>query len=402
MKNEQLFLHTKKGSIVNENGEKVILRGVNFGGWLMLEGYIMGGRNISEKSFKRKMRETYGKKELALFCRKFRENFIKESDFKNVSKSGFNCIRIPFNYRILEERGGFDYLKNAVKNCAGNGVYCILDMHAVPGCQNFDWHGDSDGECDFWTNRFYQRKFVRLWEKIADLFADDPAVAGYNIMNEPVILKKSLKKVLRPVYRRTVKSIREKDKKHIIFLDGNIWSQVLEDIGDPFDDRLCYAVHYYHPLDFTFNFQRDLNYPGKINGETWNKNTIKRRLYRFRKLCGKWKVPVFVGEFGVNYRGEKAGEVRWVKDTLEVFREFDFNWTYWTYKAVACSCFPDGLYRYPLNPPWIKREGPVYGMENFYELWVKNKAQITKSWDTSNFVRNRPVFNLLAKYASLW
>ncbi|PJC47617.1 MAG: hypothetical protein CO035_06010, partial [Candidatus Omnitrophica bacterium CG_4_9_14_0_2_um_filter_42_8] len=45
------------------------------------------------------------------------------------------------------------------------------------------------------------------------------------------------------------------------------------------------------------------------------------------------------------------------------------HWAYWTYKAMANSAFPDGIYQYLGNPSWINRQGPVYGFENFYTLW---------------------------------
>ena len=85
-------------------------------------------------------------------------------------------------------------------------------------------------------------------------------------------------KILRSFYIKAVKRIRNVDKNHIIFLEGNTWSQVLEHIGEPFADNLSYSVHFYHPLEFTFNFHKNLRYPGDILGEYWDMDTVKKRL----------------------------------------------------------------------------------------------------------------------------
>ncbi|MFA5388183.1 MAG: glycoside hydrolase family 5 protein [Candidatus Omnitrophota bacterium] len=403
------MLKTKDSAIIDSMGKKIILRGVNLGGWLMMEGYILYGRNISEKSFKAEMARRWGGKELENFTREFRNNFIKEEDFKNIANLGFNCVRLPFNHKLIENqdknhsinKNGIGLLKKAVSWCKKRDIYCILDMHAAPGSQNQDWHADSDGEMSLWKDKKCRERYYRLWEELAENFKGEEGVAGYNILNEPVI-KKGGAGILRPFYKEAVKRIRAVDSGHIIFLEGNIWSQRLEDIGEPFADNLSYSIHFYHPLEFTFNFHRDLSYPGRINGETWNFKKIKEILGTYHGYSKKWNVPVFAGEFGVNSRcGKCSGELEWVRDTLECFKEFGFHWTYWTYKAVSNSVFPDGIYQYTANPPWISRQGPVYGFENFYTLWKGHKNAIIGSWKTEGFKKNEPLANLLASFGRI-
>ena len=132
------MLKTRNSTIINSKGRKVFLRGVNLGGWLMMEGYILHGRNIAEKIFKAEFKKRCGQKELDNFARLYRDNFITESDFRNISSLGFNCIRLPFNYRLTEKAGGLKILKKAVRLCEKYRIYCILDMHAAPGSQNED------------------------------------------------------------------------------------------------------------------------------------------------------------------------------------------------------------------------------------------------------------------------
>ena len=121
------FLKVKNAEIINRKGKKIILRGVNFGSWLMLEGYILGGRNIAAHRFKNTFRRINNNSALEEFMRLFRENFIRGQDFQRVKKLGFNCIRIPFNYRLVWEKSGLSYLDKAVRLCRENKIYCICN-----------------------------------------------------------------------------------------------------------------------------------------------------------------------------------------------------------------------------------------------------------------------------------
>ena len=394
------MLKTKNNNIINSEAKEVFLRGVNLGGWLMMEGYILHGRNIAEKIFKKEFKKRYGQKELDNFSSLYRNNFIQESDFKNIASLNFNCVRLPFNFSIIKD-GRMEVLKKAVDFCEKYNIYCILDMHAAPGCQNEDWHADSEGKAELWTSVRYQEKFFVLWELLADTFKDRAIVAGYDILNEPVIKSQDAGKVLRNFYIKAVNRIRNIDKGHIIFLEGNTWSQVLEHIGEPFSENLSYSVHFYPPLEFTFNLHKGLRYPGNIFGENWNQDVIKKRLELYYNYSRKWNVPIFAGEFGVNARGGHYGEYEWVKDTINCFNEFKFHWAYWTYKAVSNSVFPDGIYQYNANPLWVRREGPLYGWENLYMLWEENKKAVIESWKTENFIKNELLFNLLASLSHI-
>ncbi len=134
-------LYVSQGKIVDCNNP-VLLQGVNLGGWLMMEGYILGGRNIPEHMFRRNFRHKHSTSGERKFITLFRDSFITRKDFTIIRKLGFNCVRIPFNYRIVTEKklSGLRYLDKALAWCEEAGLYAILDMHAGPGSQNADWH----------------------------------------------------------------------------------------------------------------------------------------------------------------------------------------------------------------------------------------------------------------------
>lgn len=390
------FLKVEGKNIVDQNGQKIRLRGVNFGGWLMMEGYILHGRNIPEHRLKQEFVRLNGEKELENFQRLYRENFITQADVRRIKKLGANCLRLPFNYRLLEDERGWFYLDQMIKWCGREGLWCILDLHAAPGAQNADWHSDSDGLARFWQEEKFRRQYLAIWRKIAQRYKEEAAIAGYDVLNEPVLNNPRL---LTRFYHEVVREIRRVDRGHILFLEANLWGQQLKPMGRPWDKNIVYSIHVYQPLNFTFNFQPRLEYPGRINGRYWDKRRVEQMLIPYHELAEKWQAPIYVGEFGVNFRSLKAyGELDYLKDVLETFQKFGFHWTYWTFKAAANEVYPDGIYQYLPNSPWIKREGPTLGWENFPSLWKTQKRQIVSSWRTERFSENRPLTSLLSRY----
>jgi len=398
------FLRTNNSGIVNEAGKRVRLRGVNLGGWLMMEGYMLFGRNIPERAFRGSFEHALGRDALEEFTHAFRDTFIREEDIAAIKGWGANCVRIPFNYRLIEfedrpfslNEEGLKFLNRAVDWCEKYGLYCILDMHAAPGCQNNAWHCDSYGRTELFSNDFNIDRYLRLWHFLAELYKDSSAVAGYDILNEAVIPFHN-EAALKELYGRVTKEIRDTDTKHIIFLEGNFWAQRLSFLGKPEDPNTVYSIHTYAPLDFTHNFKIGLHYPGKAYSIVWNKERFEMLARPYRIFAEYNKVPLYMGEFGVNARDGHYGEIQWVDDMLNIFRDNGISWTYWTYKTVANHTFPDGIYRYLDNPPWVNRQGPVFGWETYSSLWPKEKGRMIFSWRTENFTLNEELCGVLKR-----
>lgn len=399
------FLKVNKTDIVDDAGKPVILKGVSLGGWLMMEGYMLCGRNIPERSFKEEFKKALGEDALDEFTRSFRDIFIQKSDIRKIKEWGANCIRVPFNYRLIEfedrpfslNEEGLEYLDRIVEWCIKHSLYCILDMHAAPGAQNQDWHADCSGKPEFFTSEVNKDRYLRLWHFIADRYKDISAIAGYDVLNEPVV-NIANEGIVKDLYGRVTKEIRDADKRHIIFLEGNQWAVRLGFLGKPSDANTAYSAHAYPPADYVQNWARGLSYPGKVYGIMWSRESFEALAEPYREFVDECEVPLYIGEFGINWRDGCYGELKWVHDALDIFKKHGFSWTYWTYKTVANSVFPDGVYRYLENPPWVNRQGPLCGWETFYHLWPKEKGRIMSSWRTENFTRNDKLYGLLKKY----
>lgn len=391
------FLKSSKTSI-RKQGKPVTLKGVNLGGWLMPEAYLVHAPSVGVWQFRKNFEKKHGRKKLDVLEDAFRRNWVKESDIQNIRRLGFNCIRVPFHYRLIETAPyryspqGVLWLDRVIQWAKKAGLWTILDFHGAPGSQNLDWHSDSAGKALLWTRKDFQRRSRALWEFLADRYKDEPSIAGYDLLNEAVLKDTRL---LNSFYRELIQGIRLVDKNHLLFIEGNTWATNLDCLEEFDDDNYCYSIHSYEPMAFTFNFDVTLRYPYQLKDKFSNFQTSRRHLGQYQKIAEKRKVPVYVGEFGVNYRFGSGGEDRYLQDVLKLFDQFGFHWTYWTYKAVKNAYFPDGLYGYYDNPPWVNRSGPLTGWDTWHLHWEKRKEEMVHSWQTEQFKPNAAVIKVL-------
>lgn len=372
-------------------------KGLNLGCWLNPEGYIFGGRNFPFHEFCKNFSDIYGKDELNFFKEAFYKNYITEKDFEIIKRFGVNLIRLPIHFAFIEtspyeyNNKHISFLKKVFSWAEKNNILIILDLHASPGSQNADWHSDSNGVANLWKFKSNRERTYRLWEVLVDNFKNEKALYGYDVLNEPV----GKDEIVLDFYENVLNHIIRLDDKHKIFFEGNFWSQKINFLEKFFyknsEKNIHISIHNYAPINFTYNFIKNLNYPGKIDNEFWSKDKIYEYLKPYKEFKEKYNVDLLVGEFGINPRNNAFGEIDFLQDLVAVYNEYEFDWTYWTYKAVTSGTFPDGILQYNENPSWVRREGNIFGMETYYTEWKNKKDAIIFSWSSENFVLNKLV-----------
>lgn len=356
------FLRVEGPYIVDEAGKKIFLRGVCFGGWLNMENFITGYPG-AEGNIRQAIREELGEEKYQIFFKSLLDSFITEDDFKFLSEIGATVVRIPFNYRHFEDdmnpgqfdSKGFYYLDKAIEWGKKYGIYVILDLHAAPGWQNRGWHSDNPyGITLLWRNRDYQERVKNLWVYIAEHYKDEPYVAGYNLLNEPDAPDME---ILNRLYKEWTYAIRSVDKRHIIFIEGNRYSQVFEGLDEPFDDNLVYSSH-----NYTIATHRARKYPGYVGNVYADKNWMENIFLERNNWILEHKRPSWVGEFGALFDGPvdaptnaDMARLMALKDQLEVFNKYEQHWTIWTYKDVGVQ----GLVVPKEDCEYMKRIKPV-------------------------------------------
>ncbi len=83
------------------------------------------------------------------FFDRFLDVFFGDEDAAFIASLGLR----PFE--LKEE--GFWLLDRAIDRCARHGLYTVIDLHALPGCQNQRWHSDNPTHrAFFWAYRHFQ------------------------------------------------------------------------------------------------------------------------------------------------------------------------------------------------------------------------------------------------------
>ncbi|MBN1411775.1 MAG: cellulase family glycosylhydrolase [Spirochaetales bacterium] len=346
------MLGVKNGKIVKKSGEAVRLRGTCIGGWMNMEHFIDGYPD-TENSLRTLFHELIGPEKGRFFFDRLLDYFFAEEDVIFIKRSGATVIRLPLNYRHFERDSepykyldaGFKRLDEALEWCAKHGLYAILDLHSVQGWQNPDWHCDNPTlYALFWSHRHFQDRFIALWEEFARRYKGNPAVAGYNVMNEPVTgaingwygqKYKTEWDIINRVYSRVVKAIRAIDEEHIIILEGDLFSTLFSKLDAPFAGNLLYSSHNYHQCGFAPG-----EYPGKMGEEMWDRAKQEKMIRGCEGVAysQKHNVPLWVGEFGARVTedaGETEAHAKALDDQVGIFEDLGLHWTSWTYKCVG-------------------------------------------------------------------
>ncbi len=377
------MLSVHKNQIVDSNGQAIRLRGTCIGGWMNMEHFINGYPGV-EQGIRAAMADVLGGNKAQFFFDRWLDHFLAEDDIAFIRSLGANVVRLPLNYRHFENDAapfhilekGFERLERAVQWCERHGLYVILDLHAVQGWQNPDWHCDNPTQnALIWKHPHFQERFVALWEEFARRYRGNATIAGYDVMNEPVTNARygyfnyiSDWDAMNNLYRRVVKAIRAIDPEHIIFLEGDGFASKFAGLDAPFAENLVYSSHNYSASGFGPG-----EYPGYFFGN-WRDRDKQLQVFlgnEGTQFAQKHNVPLWVGEFGAVYNGaaeEKPYRLRAVDDQIDGFEEFGAHWTTWTFKDVGVMGWVN------VNPQsdYMQRIAPMFAAKEklFTDSWM--------------------------------
>ena len=333
---DETWLSVSGDQIVNRKGDTVVLRGFGLGGMLHMENFI-DGYAANEEAMREGLLRVLGQEKYNLFFDHFLKNYFTEADAEYIHNLGLNLIRIPINYHLFEDdmnprvikEGAFKHLDRVIELCAKYKIYTIIDLHALPGFQNQDWHSDNPTHVAlFWKHKDFQDRALHLWEVIAKRYKDRPWVAGYDLINEPA--DPTGTKVF-PYYKRLYNVVRKVDPNHILFLEGDRYAGDFSTFTEVWDN-VVYTNHDYAGPGFGGE------YPGYIRGRFVNKDTLEQDFLKKSTFMIKNKVPIWVGEFGPVYTGiPEKDETRYqvLKDQLAYFNKYKASWCIWLYKDMG-------------------------------------------------------------------
>ncbi|GAA1939252.1 cellulase family glycosylhydrolase [Agromyces allii] len=308
---------------------------------------------------------------------------LTEADFADMASYGFNVVRLNLSWSALEPvQGELDaaYLgtvKRAVGWAKAHGIRTVLDMHqdgwsnaataegteCRPGTDPMwgydgapEWATRFDGapRCSF-TGRdispagdrafehFYfdtdgvQQALVRTWGELAGEFRDEPAVAGFDLLNEPGFgetapVTTSLK--LGEFSDAAIDAIREAGAPQIVFVEPSIlWSGLGIDSGPSLgftdDPNVVFSPHLYAE---SITMDRSLGIPTIVSTE--------RQFELAQRVADEHGMPMWSGEYG--YWGDAASiGSRLTRYAAEEDRRMQGS-AYWVWKQ-SCGDPQNGI-----------------------------------------------------------
>ncbi len=373
MKAEPDFLHVQGERIVNTRDEVVHLRGLCLGGWMCLENFMFGYPG-HESGVRAAVAQVLGEGRAHFFFERLMDYFLAEDDVAFIQSLGCNLVRLSLNYRHFESDArpfeyrpeGFRRLDQIVGWARAHDLYVILDLHAVPGWQNAGWHSDNGCHtAHFWGQKAFADRAVGLWEEIARRYRDQAVVAGYNLMNEPAAGRIE---ALNQFYRRVTAAIRAIDSKHILFPEGNSYSQQFDSLDPPFDANTVYSSH-----NYVIPALERCEYPGEFRGVMYDRARLEKEYLERADFMRRYHVPNWVGEFGALFGGSEIEEsrLRVLSDLISIFEQYGHGWTLWTYKDIGWM----GLVCLNPESEWMERTRPVRAVKSALrcDYWIERR-----------------------------
>lgn len=383
---------SKRGVQFNFGQDKV--RGLNIGGWLVLEPWITPSifQKLNGVVDEYTLTQQQGQDAAGAILREHWDNWVTLGDFQKIAGAGFNTVRIPVGYWAFETfngdpyvQGAAEYLEKAIGWARSTGLKVWIDLHGAPGSQNgFDNSGqrlDSPG----WQNGDNVANTLRVIERISDKYSRQEyqdVVVAIQLLNEPLGPKLDLNNI-RQFYRDGYGKVRQNSDTPVVFSDAfqpaSSWNNFLT----PSDNNAQNVIVDHHEYQVFSNEQLRLQ-----NYEHRQAVCNNRGSYTGADkwvVVGEWSgaqtdcAPALNGYgIGSRYSGDYPGSTRigdcyrfnfidqwdqtlrddtrqFIEAQLDSYERFAQGWIFWNFKAEhapewnAFTLLDEGIFPQPLD-----------------------------------------------------
>jgi len=377
--------------LYNAKGEMVSLKGVNLGGWLHMEGWMDGGGTddtygkdsghfVNHFAVLTALGDRFTEEERESLLATYQNNYIKKSDLKYLRSLGLNYVRVPFFWTEIMDFDGnirttaFDQLDWVIRECKALGMYVLLDLHGAVGGQSGGWltggHWDSN---KLWTDEDCRLKTDTIWRTVAARYKDEPAVMGYDLLNEPMapVEPAELSEYnTNSLYDRYYHVVRGVDDRHVIVTEAFVNFDALKTPAENGWENVVYEVHFYND--------------GEKENAAAQQGFINWIVSYLLEKREEYNVPVLFGE----YNFWSAGDA-W-KTCMTNLSANGISWSSWTYKNT--SHLKSDNWGYFYNPTV---EQVDYVNDSFDEV-----ARKWAGYSTDNYERNVYLTDIIKKCAA--
>ncbi len=302
------------------------------------------------------------------------DSFIVEEDIRKIAGWGFDHVRVPVDYPVLEEdahpgvylESGFAYLDHCLAWCQKHGLRMILDIHKAPGYSFTNTlEADATGVNSLFTDDAMQQRFVNLWDALTRRYLGQAQDAlAFELLNEMVLPESS---PWNKLAQKAINQIRSADTQRLIIIGGNYYNAVdeLANIHVNPDPEMLFTFHFYDPIVVTHQkapwviemdkFNRSVDFPCEIPDlESYIRTNYPVHIPRYEKSFGrrldrsflvdmlapakrfmeKNNAPLYCGEFGVIDRAPMQTRINWTREFISALNDYKIGYGYWSYKQM--------------------------------------------------------------------
>lgn len=308
----------------------VKLRGVNLGGWLVLERWMTpsvfdGTDACDEYTF---MQTNGAKKKI----RTHHRDFITESDFQWLHDQGVNAIRIPVGYWVLDGDGPYvscvGKLDWAFRMAERYDMHVLISLHGAPGSQNGWDHSGKQGKAQWHQDKTYQDKTLEVLIEIAKRYRNSPVFWGLELLNEPYFFLRYF--TLRAFYVRAYKTLQATLAPHtrVVFHDS-FMPRILSGVIGGGIRKVAMDIHWYHFNDILRALPLSI-YRLRVR---IRKGMLKNLATHQEVIIGEWSGVISHKKLD-RYDNEKKDALtkKYLNQQKAIYDEVN-GWFYWSYKT---------------------------------------------------------------------
>ncbi|PLB55144.1 putative glucan 1,3-beta-glucosidase A [Aspergillus steynii IBT 23096] len=237
--------------------EKV--RGVNLGGWLVLEPWITpsifdeaGDGAVDEWT----LTEVLGKDGAQARLSDHWNSFVTQDDFARIAAAGLNHVRIPIGYWAVAPIDGepyvdgqLEHLDNAISWARASGLKVLVDLHGAPGSQNGFDNSGRKGPVNWQQGGTVEHTLEAIDVLVKRYAPEDDVVSAIEAVNEPNVPAGVNEVGLRDYYDEVYDRVREHNANTaVVFADGFLPVESWNDFSVG-DENTVLDSHHYHMFD---------------------------------------------------------------------------------------------------------------------------------------------------------
>lgn len=303
---------------------------------------------------------------------------LEAADCRRMRELGIDLLRLPINWSGIEPtRGSYDeaYLDRveAAVRCAGDaGVYVMIDLHEDGYSKEIGEDGAPlwaivpppmmllQGPLDDLGERrtspqvtaafdtFFaqgdpaglQAAFFDMLDHVGARWADDPAVIGFEIYNEPPVGQQDVV----PFSIAAAERLRAAAPNKLVFFEPTATRNLFDFAPKPSTpfpvENVVYAPHIY-----TFVFYSD-----QAKLEQLQPADLEASVRGAREEANAWRTPLVIGEFGIGPTGTNAD--LWMGVQAELHDRYLASDAFWVWKENSQAAW--GVFDHT-GDSWVER-----------------------------------------------